>query len=99
MRELGLSYRYMEDELGIMMPVMSLEVRYLRPAFYDEIIEVRTTVRKIPERDILFHCELYKNDDSLINSGKVKLCFVRIASGERVNCPTLMIEKFKAKFG
>ena len=39
-RTLGLSYKEMEETVGIMMPVMSLQMRYVRPAYYDDLLTV-----------------------------------------------------------
>ena len=33
LRSLGLTYKSMEEEFGVMMPVLSLQIHYLRPAF------------------------------------------------------------------
>jgi acyl-CoA thioester hydrolase len=98
MRSLGLSYKVMEEELKVFMPVMSLEIRYLRPAFYDNEIRIRTEIKKMPERDIVFHNELFNEADERINAGKVRLCFLNPA-GERVNCPDFLMEKLGEYFG
>ena len=40
LRSLGLSYRDMEDKLGLMLPVLSLEARYKSPAYYLSLIHI-----------------------------------------------------------
>eukprot|EP00903_Cladosiphon_okamuranus_P000129 g129.t1 len=75
-RSLGLSYKAMEAEHSVMMPVMSLQCRYVRPARYDEEITIRTTLRHLPDRTITFHMELLNEAGKLVNGGTVKLCFV-----------------------
>ncbi|MBR9921672.1 MAG: acyl-CoA thioesterase [Bacteroidetes bacterium] len=87
MRSLGLSYQKMEKQLGIMMPVMHLEVRYLRPAFYDDLITIRTTLRKMPTDTIVFHMELFNEAGKLLNGGSVKLCFVDMKTNKRAQIP------------
>ena len=42
MRAAGLTYRQLEDELGLMFPVVELRARYRAPARYDELLTVRT---------------------------------------------------------
>ncbi len=98
LRSLGLTYREMESEQGIMMPVMAMETRFLRPAFYDELLEIRTSLRTFPGREILFHCEIYNEADKLINDGTVKLCFVDMETKKRVNTPDFLLEKLKPYF-
>ena len=47
MRALGYTYKRMEDE-GIILPVVELHTRYLRPATYDDLLTVKTTLREMP---------------------------------------------------
>ncbi|CEN50478.1 putative 4-hydroxybenzoyl-CoA thioesterase [Capnocytophaga canimorsus] len=41
LRKLGVSYKQLEEE-GIMLPVVSLQINYKKPALYDEILTIRT---------------------------------------------------------
>ena len=46
LRSLGIEYRMMEDDLHIFLPVKSLNVRYLRPAYYDDLITISSITKK-----------------------------------------------------
>ena len=98
LRSLGLTYREMESSLGIMMPVMSLQMRFVRPALYDELITIRTTLRELPTSTITFHHELFNEKKKLLNGGSVKLCFVDIATNKTVAPPQYVTEKFAPFF-
>ena len=98
LRALGLTYRNMELEMGIMMPVVSLQMRFVRPAYYDEELSIRTQLRKLPDQFITFHMEIYNAKNELINAGTVRLCFVQVASGETVEAPPFLLEKLKPHF-
>lgn len=98
LRSLGMSYREMEDELGVMMPVTSLEIRYLRPAYYDELITIRTKLLKWPEMRIQFHVELYNEAGKLLNAGKVRLAFVDVETGKTVTAPEALLEVLRPYF-
>ncbi|HMW38859.1 MAG: YbgC/FadM family acyl-CoA thioesterase [Saprospiraceae bacterium] len=98
LRNLGLSYKSMEDDLGIFMPVMSMNVKYIRPAFYDEMLDLETSIEKIPEMTIQFHTKIYNPTGKLINYGLVSLCFVEIKSRQRVIAPQVITEKLKTFF-
>ena len=97
-RSLGISYKELEAVLGIMMPVMSLQMRFVRPALYDELLTVRTILRHLPTDTITFHMEIYNEKKKLVNGGSVKLCFVEMASGKTVAPPQYLIEKLKDFF-
>ena len=92
-RSLGLSYKEMEETHGVMMPVMSLQMRFVRPALYDELLTIRTTLRQLPESTITFHCEIFNEKKKLVNGGSVKLCFVDRATGRTIAPPQYLIEK------
>ena len=97
-RSLGLSYRDMEVVHGVMMPVMSLNCRYVRPALYDELITIRTTLRRLPTNTVTFHMELFNPKNKLVNGGSVKLCFVDVKSNKPVVAPDVLMDKLKPYF-
>lgn len=92
-RALGLSYKAMEEDLGVMMPVKSMSIKYLRPVYYDELISVKTTIKTLPERDIHFYVEIFNEKGELTTGGTVSLAFVDIKTKQTVNCPELLIER------
>lgn len=91
MRAAGIRYKEMEAE-GIMMPVMSMEVKYIRPALYDEVITIRTIVQKLDKRQIVFVSRIYNDSGELLNRGIVKLCFVDKTTHKRINTPTFIFD-------
>src|ERR1041384_8743146 len=46
-RQLGFTYKDIEES-GLIMPVVELHTRYLRPATYDELLTIKTQVRELP---------------------------------------------------
>ena len=58
MRHLGVSYKTMEDN-GIMMPLIEQYAKYLKPAYFDEELIIRTSLEQIPMVKIRFD---YKNN-------------------------------------
>jgi len=98
LRSLGLTYKTMEEDWGIMMPVVNMSSRYLRPARYDEEIKIETQLRTLPEKDITFHFELYNPGNKLINGGRVTLCFMEVGTNVRVHCPEPLLELLKVHF-
>lgn len=98
LRSLGLTYREMEADMGVLMPVVSMNIRYVRPARYDELITIRTALRQLPGRFIVFHVELYNETGKLVNGATVKLCFVEAESGRTIVAPSVLIAKLKPYF-
>ncbi|MBK8721225.1 MAG: acyl-CoA thioesterase [Saprospiraceae bacterium] len=98
MRSLGMSYRDLEVEHGILMPVMSMQVRYIRPAFYDDLLTIKTAIRHLPEKTITFYSEIYNEKNKLINGGEVKLCFVDAKSNKTIPVPDVILEPLRKYF-
>jgi acyl-CoA thioester hydrolase len=89
LRSLGMTYSGMEAS-GIMMPVLELQCKYLKPALYDEEISVKVIMAKMPGVKIHFRYELYNHNDELINTGETLLAFVNM----KTNRPCLPSQEF-----
>jgi acyl-CoA thioester hydrolase len=70
-RARGFSYRDMEDQDNALMVVAESYVRYKSPAYYEDILTVRTKVAEIRSRSIRFIYEIVReSDDTLIAEGE-----------------------------
>lgn len=92
LRSLGLSYQKMEDDLLVFMPVMSLQVKYVRPCFYDELLNLETSIPHLPGDTIQFNTDIIKSDGKLANRGLVTLCFVDKNTNKRVPVPKQIMD-------
>lgn len=79
LRSLGFPYRQLEDE-GIMLPVLDMQVRYHRPARYDDLITVRTSIVEPPSARIQFRYELFDISGALLTEATTTLVFVDAAT-------------------
>ena len=76
MRELNLPYKTIEAN-GYIMPVLSVQVQYKNPAFYDENLEVETRVEKLPQLKVhIDHTIKCVERNILICEGYVELVFI-----------------------
>ncbi|MGZ3873579.1 MAG: acyl-CoA thioesterase [Mucilaginibacter sp.] len=92
LRSLGLTYSGMEAS-GIMMPVLELNCKYLKPALYDEEITIKVIMNEMPRVKIHFRYELYNEKQELINIGETTLVFINM----KTNRPCLPGKDFLAK--
>ena len=79
LRALGISYKVIED-LGIILPVVELNVKYLRPARYDDLLTITTQLRELPiDHRITFHQEIHNEEGKLerltVQQGFIQLEF------------------------
>jgi len=94
-RSLGLSYKDLEDKFHIWMPVMSMQIRYLRPAGYDQVLRILTTIKDIPADTMTFYSEIRDDEQTLICASTIKLCFLNSIDKSRVNCPDFLKERLQ----
>ncbi len=86
-RELGFTYKKME-EMGVRMPVVQMEAKFLRPAHYDDLISIKTILRELPlQHEITFYHEVYNEANKLLTTGKVTLYFIDSKTNKRANLP------------
>jgi acyl-CoA thioester hydrolase len=97
-RELGFTYKEME-QMGVHMPVVAMEARFLRPAHYDDLITVKTILKVLPDNhEITFHQEVYNENKKLLTVGKVVLYFMDSHTGKRSKLPGALKEKLTPFF-
>lgn len=97
-RQLGFAYADME-RTGVIMPVVEMHSKYLRPALYDNLLTVKTILKEIPlHHKIEFHQEVYNEEEKLLNTGKVVLYFLEAKTMQRTTMPTAMKEKLQEFF-
>ena len=97
-RQLGYTYKEMEAT-GVLMPVTELRSKFLRPAQYDDLITVKTSVKELPtDSRISFHAELYNEEGKLLNAGVATLVFYDAQKKTTTKMPAVLLEKLKLYF-
>jgi acyl-CoA thioester hydrolase len=97
-RQLGFSYKDLEGT-GIIMPVIEWTAKFLRPAHYDDLLTVRTTLKDWPvDHRIEFHQEVYNQRGKLLTSGLVRLFFLIAKTMEKTNMPQEMADRLRPWF-
>ncbi len=74
LRSFGLSYRDLEDQ-GYLLVLTKVEVRYRRPAYYDDLLTIRTTVARTTAVRI-DHAYAVSRDGTLVAEGSTTLACV-----------------------
>ncbi|WP_158799862.1 thioesterase family protein [Pedobacter sp. L105] len=97
MRSLGMDYGKME-ETGIMLPLLDLKCKFIKPAFYDQEITIKTTVKDLPGIRMLFDYELFNEAEELINIGSTTLVFFDMAKQRPCPPPDYFMERIAQFF-
>ncbi len=96
-RSLGIAYKDIEAA-GIIIPVTRMNIKFINPAFYDEVLTVKTSIPEIPHRDLLFKYEVYNQKGKLINKAETHMVFANVQTKQLVSAPLLLLDKLKPFF-
>jgi acyl-CoA thioester hydrolase len=95
LKELGVPYRRLEEE-GFRLPVLEVSAKYLRPAVYDDTLEVTATVRERPQLRIRIDYEVRRGEE-LLATGNTLHAFVD-REGRPVRPPQWAVDMFARAF-
>ena len=97
-RQLGFTYAGME-KMGIVMPVVDVHCRYVRPAVYDDLLTIKTTLKELPvHHKIVFHHEIFNDKNELLAAGRIILNFMEAKSMKPAKMPFQLMEKLQYYF-
>ena len=97
-RELGYTYADME-KMGVIMPVVDVQCRYLRPALYDDLLSIKTTLKELPvHHKIEFHHEVFNEKQELLAVARIILYFMEAKGMKRTTMPAQLLEKLQSYF-
>lgn len=89
MRGLGMSYKELE-EMGYMLPVSTFNVKYLAPAYYDDLLTITTRIVSLKGVRLYFEYDIKNEKGELISQADTMLIFVKKETMKPVSPP----EKF-----
>ena len=94
LRSLGISYKELEA-LGVMLPVVSLQINYKRPARYDELLSITLTLREKPTSKITFDYQIFNEEKQLLAEANTTWVFVNKETFKPIKCPDFILEKIE----
>lgn len=97
LRQIGVSYLEMEEG-GVCLPVVEYKIRYLKPAFYDDVLTIRTIIKEMPGIRIKFEYETYNQENILLNTSETTLVFVDIKTMKPCQLPEFVSKIMKPYF-
>ena len=88
-RAQGGNYREMEES-GLFLVIARVDCRYLKPARYDDLLTLRTTISRITPAKLEHDYELYRGDELLTTAHTLLACVDREGLIQRM--PDFVIE-------
>jgi acyl-CoA thioester hydrolase len=97
-RSLGYSYLYLEQQ-GVLMPVSTYQIKYIKPAFYDDLLTIETAIKEIPGVKITFDYQIFNQAKQLITTASTTLFFLDAQTQKIIKCPDFLLDEIKKHFG
>lgn len=91
---LGIPYKEVEEK-GFMLPVTRMDLKFIKPAFYDEQLTIKTTLHKISGAKIFFRYKLFNEEGILVNKAEITLAFINSSTRQPSLAPEFIREKMK----
>ncbi len=94
-RKLGLCDKELESQ-NVILPVIEMTVRYLKPVFYDDVITIKTTLKELPTSRMKFFHKVYNQNHEIINEASSTLVFVNSNTRKPMRVPEIILNKLKS---
>lgn len=96
MVQLGFPIERCEAELGVLVPIVSVECRFRHPARMGDVLTATAEVKRVPQAKMVIAQTVVNQDGVLCAEGTVTLGFLNKETFTPVRCPeelTVLIEK------
>jgi acyl-CoA thioester hydrolase len=90
LRNLGLMQTTLRDDLGILFVVRDIQIRFKKPATFDDVLHVNTQLLKVGRSLLEFEQNIYRGDEHLI-AAKVDVVCIGADSFRPVSIPDKML--------
>jgi acyl-CoA thioester hydrolase len=95
LRSLGISYKSIEEN-GFELPVLNFNINYKKPAYYDDKLTLKTSIKQMPTSKIIFFYECFNDNNQLINNGEISLVFVNKETKKPCRAPEFITRKLSS---
>ncbi len=95
MVEVGFPIERLEKELGVMIPIVSVECHFKHPARMGDTLTASASFDKIPLAKMVIHQEVKNQDGVVCADGEVVLGFIDSKTFRPIRCPREICELFQ----
>lgn len=91
-RNIGLPYTEIEDE-GYIFPVVNVTIKYLKPALYDQEINIVSSISSLRGASLIFENSAFNKKGIRINEAKITVACVKKSTGKACHFPESLTRK------
>ena len=97
MRRLGIEDRKLEEE-KILLPVIEMQLTHKKPAYYDDLLTIVTTITKLRETKLYFEFTIQNEQQELVCAAKTTVAFVHAETRKPLRMPQLIKNALSVHF-
>jgi len=90
-QKIGMTYAKFEEQ-GFFLPIAKMNIQYIKPALYDELLTVRIKLVKFSNVKLEFEYEIYNEQNELINKGYTLQVFIDAKTRRPTRAPEYFIK-------
>lgn len=94
LRKVGICDRELESQ-NIILPVIEMNISYIKPVYYDDLITIRTRLLELPKTRMKFQHEVINQNDEIINIANSTLVFVNSNTRKPMIVPEIILNKLE----
>jgi acyl-CoA thioester hydrolase len=92
-RELGFTYKEIEEQ-NIIMPVVEVNLKFLRSAYYDDLLTIHSSLKELPtNHQIIYYQEIYNEKKKLLCTAEITLMFLTKTDKKKSSMPKELYKK------
>jgi acyl-CoA thioester hydrolase len=95
LRKVGISDKELEN-FNIILPVIEMTIKYLKPVFYDDVITIKTMIKELPTSRMEFFHKVFNQNREIINVANSTLVFVNSNTRIPIRVPEIILNKLKS---
>ena len=95
LRECGIDYRSLEYDDKFALPVVDAQIKYKRPALFDDVLEVECWVGLLGRASVRFDYRVLRGEE-LLTEAKIMLACIELPSGKLRSLPPSVREPLHA---
>ena len=90
-RSIGISYNEIEKK-GLWLPVSEYHIKYIKPAKYDDLLQIHTKIIKKPTVKIEFEYTIFNEQNEKLTEASTTLFFLNAETQKISRCPEFLLE-------
>ncbi len=94
LRKIGICDKTLEKQ-NIIMPVVDMSIRYIKPVFYDDKIRIKTTLLELSGIRLKFLHDVYNQSNEIINIASSQVVFVDAIKHRSMRIPDNILDNLK----